>query len=244
MEKCAERKRRLKELTAEVSKLRKIAEEQQSLVECSVCKTLPREGPVPCCPQGHFVCSPCLKQWQESQVNRNNCPMCRCPMGTGKSLLAVTVIKHALHSCNNMDCTKKVPLDQIKEHEEEYCEFRQVVCPGYACDQLVPVKIVFDHLQKCQHCIWPPLSIPHVGFSFSSCITSSEKFANKAFGKTITFIRYAQLLFLKVYLKENTYYFDVVIKGNKRDSQKLTVSVSVNDPKSGKPIYKAAFHPR
>ena len=242
MEKCAQTKRRLRELTAEVSKLRKIAEEQQSLVECCVCKTLPREGPVPCCPRGHFVCSPCLNH--PLQVNRNNCPMCRGPMGTGKSLLAVTVIKNALHSCNNMDCTTKVPLDQIKEHEEEDCEFRQVVCPGYACDLLVPFNIVSDHLQKCQHCIWPPLSIPHVGFSFSSCITSSQKFANKAFGKTIIFKKSARLLFLKVYLKESTYYFDVVIKGNKQDSQKLTVSVSVNDPKCGKPIYKASFHPR
>ena len=62
--------------------------------------------------------------------------------------------------------------------------------------------------------------------------------------KTITFKNSAQLLFLKEYLKENIYYFDVVIKGNKQDSQKLTVSVSVNDPKSGKPFYKAPFHPR
>ena len=34
--------------------------EQQSLVQCSVCLMLPREDkPVPCCPQGHFVCSTC-----------------------------------------------------------------------------------------------------------------------------------------------------------------------------------------
>ena len=45
----------------------KLAEEKkkfeaklQSLVECPVCLTLPREGPVPCCAKGHFVCSPCL----------------------------------------------------------------------------------------------------------------------------------------------------------------------------------------
>ena len=95
----ARTKRLLEEYAAEVSKLRRIAEEQEKIVECSICKTLPRDdGPVPCCPCGHFVCSPCLKQWQESQANSNTCPTCRCPMGTGKSLLAVTVIKHALHS--------------------------------------------------------------------------------------------------------------------------------------------------
>ena len=38
----------------------KIEEKLQKLVECPVCLTLPREGPVPCCVKGHFVCSPCL----------------------------------------------------------------------------------------------------------------------------------------------------------------------------------------
>ena len=32
----------------------------QKLVECPVCLTLPRNGPVPCCANGHLVCSPCL----------------------------------------------------------------------------------------------------------------------------------------------------------------------------------------
>ena len=37
-----------------------ILKEQESLVKCPVCLMLPREDkPVPCCPQGHFVCLPC-----------------------------------------------------------------------------------------------------------------------------------------------------------------------------------------
>ena len=112
MEKSAKTKRRFEDLTAEVSKLRRIAEEQASILECSICKTLPRDGPVPCC---HFVCSPCLKQWQESQANRNTCPTCRCSMGTGKSLLAVTVIKHALHSCSNLHSQSEKNTNKIYE---------------------------------------------------------------------------------------------------------------------------------
>ena len=248
MENCAETKRRVNELTAEVSKLRKIAEEQQSLVECSVCRRLPREVPVPSCPRGHFVCSPCLKYWQRRQechVERNNCPTCRRPMGTGRSLLAATVIKHALHSCKNEDCTAKVPLEQIKEHEEELCEFRQVLCPGHACPQLIPFNLVSDHVEKCPLCHWPPIKTT-LGFSsnITSSFTNSGNFANKS-GKTMTLEHNDnQLLFLKGYWEENTYYFDIVIKGNKQDSQKLMVSVSVNDPKTGKSIYKASFHPR
>ena len=34
----------------------------QKLVECHVCLTLPRNGPVPCCANGHHVCSPCLEK--------------------------------------------------------------------------------------------------------------------------------------------------------------------------------------
>ena len=42
-------------------KVEKMLKEQQKLVECPVCLTLPREDrAVPCCPQGHFVCSPCM----------------------------------------------------------------------------------------------------------------------------------------------------------------------------------------
>ena len=37
----------------------------QKLVECPVCLTLPRAGPVPCCANGHLVCSPCLGKLRE-----------------------------------------------------------------------------------------------------------------------------------------------------------------------------------
>ena len=44
-------------------KVEKMLKEQQRLVECPVCLTLPRENrAVPCCPQGHFLCSPCMDQ--------------------------------------------------------------------------------------------------------------------------------------------------------------------------------------
>ena len=32
----------------------------RKLVECPVCLKLPRKGPVPCCANGHLVCSTCL----------------------------------------------------------------------------------------------------------------------------------------------------------------------------------------
>ena len=50
-------------LEEEKVRVEKMSKEQQKLVECPVCLTLPREDrAVPCCPQGHFVCSPCMDQ--------------------------------------------------------------------------------------------------------------------------------------------------------------------------------------
>ena len=47
-------------LEIERDQAKNILKEQQSLVQCPVCLMLPREDkPVPCCPQGHFVCSNC-----------------------------------------------------------------------------------------------------------------------------------------------------------------------------------------
>ena len=37
----------------------------RKLVECPVCLKLPRKGPVPCCANGHVVCSPCFGKMRE-----------------------------------------------------------------------------------------------------------------------------------------------------------------------------------
>ena len=43
-------------------RVEKLIKEQESLVECPVCLSLPREDrAVPCCPKGHFVCTSCLE---------------------------------------------------------------------------------------------------------------------------------------------------------------------------------------
>ena len=57
-------KRQLEEdqgkLEVEREQARSFLKELESLVKCPVCLYLPREDkPVPCCPQGHFVCLTC-----------------------------------------------------------------------------------------------------------------------------------------------------------------------------------------
>ena len=40
----------------------------RKLIECPVCLALPRKGPVPCCANGHLVCSPCLGKLREEAM--------------------------------------------------------------------------------------------------------------------------------------------------------------------------------
>ena len=46
----------------------KLEAKLRNLVECPVCLALPRKGPVPCCANGHLVCSPCLGKLREEAM--------------------------------------------------------------------------------------------------------------------------------------------------------------------------------
>ena len=88
----------------------------KGLVECPVCREVPRKGPIFTCPNGHLVCRRC---------KRESCPMCREIMGDYKSLVAVEVIGRILHDCKFAECEEKFPLNQVKEHEK-LCKHRVV----------------------------------------------------------------------------------------------------------------------
>ena len=80
-----------KKAVEEVRKGKQVLEELQMLVECPVCMTTPKEGPMPCCPAGHLTCAPCLQALKKK--GKKTCPLCRGPLGKGKSLLSSAIIK-------------------------------------------------------------------------------------------------------------------------------------------------------
>merc|ERR1719430_828281 len=146
----------VKDLEKKLADTEKILEEQRRIVECPVCLQMPREGPVPCCPRGHFICSKCLDEMKKE--GKKCCPTCWAPMGQGKSLLAFTVIKHARHECSLQGCTEEIAFDDIKEHEEK-CSRRLVICPGSdSCAKMIPFKLIEDHIESCRGCVRPSLS--------------------------------------------------------------------------------------
>jgi len=75
----------------EVKDYKQVLEELQMLVECPVCMTTPKEGPMPCCPAGHLTCAPCQEVMRKK--GKKMCPSCRGPLGKGKSLLSSAIIK-------------------------------------------------------------------------------------------------------------------------------------------------------
>ena len=133
----------------------KIAVKLRKLVECPVCLLTPREGPVPCCPNGHLVCATCLEKWRGE--GRRDCPTCRGAMGQGKSRLAFAVAEQVQHECRHHGCKTMLPLDQIEDHERG-CDWRLIVCPSWpTCRARIPLCRVEIHAQVCGRCRWPPL---------------------------------------------------------------------------------------
>eukprot|EP00092_Neocalanus_flemingeri_P040020 GFUD01043589.1.p1 GENE.GFUD01043589.1~~GFUD01043589.1.p1 ORF type:complete len:452 (+),score=131.41 GFUD01043589.1:126-1481(+) len=120
-------------------------------VECPVCLEVPTSGPVPVCPNGHFVCSKCKDSHCPTRRVKH-CPTCRVKMFSGKSLLAVKVIENIQHACRNEDCGKFFPLEEYKLHLTS-CLHRTVNCPSpnEFCSRKMALSKVYDHiLEDCQ----------------------------------------------------------------------------------------------
>jgi len=146
------------ELTSSKSKQKHLLQQIKDKIECPVCMDLPRSGPVPVCPNGHFVCKKC---------KRDSCPSCRIAMGMGESLLASTILENIEHKCRFMDCNVNLPPKAIEKHETA-CSQRTVSCPDADCSLIVPLANLVDHLLSSQWCCiedQAPLELGIVGWN-------------------------------------------------------------------------------
>ena len=74
-------------------------------------------------------------------------------MGTGKSILAATVLENIEHCCKFDECDQKCAKEDLDIHEKA-CPHRNVVCPQNICKVRVPLSKLADHLvnsKKCCH---------------------------------------------------------------------------------------------
>eukprot|EP00092_Neocalanus_flemingeri_P027803 GFUD01030182.1.p1 GENE.GFUD01030182.1~~GFUD01030182.1.p1 ORF type:complete len:285 (+),score=53.40 GFUD01030182.1:97-951(+) len=135
-------KRKLNLYETKIEEQKHLLQQLKDKIECPVCMEVPRSGPVPVCPNGHFVCKKC---------KTDACPTCRTAMGSGKSLLAATILEKVEHRCNSEDCEEQFALKDIYEHEK-VCPYRIVSCPDFDCTERVSLAKLVDHLRKSNEC--------------------------------------------------------------------------------------------
>merc|ERR1712059_156905 len=129
-----------------VEKCKELAKKREDIiqllrdkVECPVCLYVPKKAPIPVCPNGHGVCSKCV---------REDCPTCRVKMGQGKSSLAVMVIVLIDHQCDNEGCHKIFPFGELASHGR-CCNYRLVKCPGLECYDKISLSSLATHMVSC-----------------------------------------------------------------------------------------------
>jgi len=226
-------------------KVEKLSKELQSQVECPVCLTMPREdSAIPCCPQGHIVCSTC-----RDKLIRQDCPTCRVPMGQCQNLLALTVIKNVQHECGHQGCSVKLKLDQIKEHEET-CVWRLIPCPGASiganirCGAIIPLCNVLNHAQGCPGCDWSPTQAAGEGIVMKHRIKVNQVEGVNWSWPTKVLKSEERFFFVKSVGEGGIYKVEVLMKGSQEDCEEFMVEASILNAETRKPVLKSLFHPR
>ena len=112
-------------------------------IECPVCLNVPRELPIPQCPEGHLICKDC-------RPSLNTCPTCRRRLQDNNSSIAAFLIDQVPHRCKFQDfgCKEKRLLSEIVNHEKK-CPERTARCAVYGCSQVVQLKMFSLHAKDC-----------------------------------------------------------------------------------------------
>jgi len=230
-------------LEEEMEKMRKFVAELQGAVECPVCLMVPREGPVPCCPAGHFTCSPCLERWRGE--GKEECPTCRVPMGEGKSLLAKMVIENMEHECSFEGCEAMVAHEDYKGHQEA-CSYRPVICPGNSnCAKMVPFCEVEEHVKTCKGCLSPVNTNTE---SLIQMYTLSETILQDpspiTWGTMAGKSEAGKDFFFRMRRVNQIFSMEVVMLGNEEECEKAEVEIRIMNPETNKVFFKSMFNPR
>ena len=228
------------ELVGEVTKYRKLMSEMKANMECPVCLIVPRDGPVPCCPRGHLICTNCLDKMLPAVDGKKNCPTCREPMGEGKNLLAKMLIENMEHECDLEGCKQLVPFIDLEQHKK-ICDYRLVICPGrnVKCKELVPFCSVEKHgcseitdWSHAQGKIHITFIVPQDRLNLENIVWNGYqlKFKNEVF-------------FLRPRKEADNFIFEVVMKGNQEKCNKFTATIAILDSDL-KPSFTGTFNPR
>jgi len=223
-----EEKRCLKlELKEDAEKHNQILDQMKHKVECPVCMEVPRSGPVPVCPNGHFVCKKC---------KTDACPTCRVPMGNNKSLLATIVVDNIKHVCTFVDCEESFAVDKVEDHER-ICPHRIVSCD--LCKEKIALSQLLKHFSD-KKCGSKPVATVINGSGISDFSISRADWLLKSELtwplKTYSFKNKIFAVIPKKY--DNFYYFSMVMFGSKNEANKFIVDMKVHAPEDSEVSYR------
>jgi len=116
----------------------------QNLMECPICFEIPKKAPIPCCRNGHLMCSSCLGN---SEIRE--CPACKVAMNANNhclNTLANSILDLIPHSCRFKihGCQHEDLPTNMKAHEQN-CKHREVKCPYYLCKEQIPMSGLSSH---------------------------------------------------------------------------------------------------
>eukprot|EP00092_Neocalanus_flemingeri_P040011 GFUD01043580.1.p1 GENE.GFUD01043580.1~~GFUD01043580.1.p1 ORF type:complete len:390 (-),score=69.88 GFUD01043580.1:67-1236(-) len=217
-------KRKLQELV----KAKNIVDQLKEKIECPVCFEIPHTGPVPVCRNGHFVCNECKAE---------ACPTCRVNMGSGKSLLAMTVVENIDHRCKFIDCEEFFPVDEIEKHAK-VCAHRSVSCPCSKCDVKVGLSKLLAHLNNSdcsydsQVILKKTSLIEKVSAVKTLTLNASEqrRYVKSAVYRlnTFTFEDISFCIFIEK--REWLYHFSLVMFASEEECSKYKIEMAVHEP--------------
>ncbi len=127
--------------------------EWTEVLECPVCRDLPRPGAIYNCHNGHFICSGCKEKV-------DHCPVCRNKDLSCRNLIAEKLYSEAVKDiplgCKNkaLGCKYTALVDTLVKHERG-CPFREVKCPAHhrnVCKWSGPFVDFFRHLKNSECC--------------------------------------------------------------------------------------------
>ena len=224
--------------------LNKTLEEMRERVECQVCLLLPQSGPVPMCPNGHFICTSC--KGRRRQEGKDDCPTCKEPLGEIKSLLAKTVIENVKHECDLEGCKKMIDHSEIKNHKK-MCEFRLVRCPGENCEVMLAFNLAMEHIRGCKD----NRSVMEVERINGNCVLIQEiskteilKKNNVTWQTVIKKLVNNETMFLRMRKMQNVFEMEVVMKGSEKECQKYKADITIYDTKTGEIVLHMCHSPR
>ena len=218
----------LKEVT---EKLKRLVDQLKDKLECPVCLEVPRSGPVSVCPNGHLVCAKCRTE---------SCPTCRTPMGTSRSLLAVTVIENIGHDCLFDECGELFTTDKLEDHAK-ICQHRTVTCPYELCMEDMSLAKLLDHMVESDCCLNSDPIV--IGKSLSSTLDFMAPDSEESdwTWKQIIYSFENVILVISPQVVDDFYFFPVVLFASEKECINYKVEVVVHEINSSSEDREVSF---